>query len=192
MKVVGKIVGVIVLFIGLGYAITYPYELSYSGSDDIILIEDSYSFSTISDIINRKEFKNKVLYIDVSEPFDRSFEKEMKLKYDSFPSLIEEYENKNIVFVYLVRPDSDSRKKEDDFRKWIYGIKYYNLKGYHAIMSPPFYYKLIEDFPEINQNWLLPHNMIVNQDGEIVDRNAPAPNETEKLYPVLNKLLSIN
>lgn len=190
MKPIFKILGIVLFFLAIGYGLTYPYELAYSGSEDIKIIADSYEFSSLKEIIEREEFKNKVLYIDLSEPFDKSDDKEMDLKYQYMPELIKKYGNKAIAFIYLTRPDSDSGQKQDDLRKWIYGIKKYKLKGHHAVMSPAFFNKIIDDFPEIRNNHFLPHYLIVDKNGVVVNRNAPAPYETEKVIQGINKLLN--
>ena len=190
MKTILQIIGIATLFSIVGFGITYPYELSYSGTDSIKLIKNSYEFNSLSEIIERDEFKNKVLYIDLSEPFDISFKNEMELKYSHFPKLIDTYQNKDIEFIYLTRPDSESGLKQDNIRKWIFGIKKYKLRGHHAVMSPVFYKGICNDIPEIEKAHYLPHYLIVDKNEIIVNLNAPAPYEFEKLYPELNQLLN--
>ncbi len=114
MKTILQILGIASFFFLVGYALTYPYELSYKGDDEIILIEDSYEYSSFEEIINREEFKNKVLYITHWEPFDTELipysEKELgefRLKIDSLKSIPNSAEYKRLLQVEkgrLVKP----------------------------------------------------------------------------------------
>jgi hypothetical protein len=71
MKTILQILYIVLFFILIGFALTYPYELSYHGDDEIILLEDSYESSSLEELINRPEFKNNVLYIKIWEPFEQ-------------------------------------------------------------------------------------------------------------------------
>ena len=73
IKTILQILGIASFFIALGYVLTYPYELSYKGDHKVLLIEESYEFSSLDEIINRAEFENKTLYITNWEPFDSRF-----------------------------------------------------------------------------------------------------------------------
>lgn len=174
-----KIIKLILIFGCLGYIITYPYELWYSGTDEIKLISDSDSITSLSKVINHKEFKNKVLYIKIWEPFDDDSDNLSALRY--------KYRNKEIEFLYLSRPDSDSSHDIDELRKWKMALKRLKLKGNHILMWPKFYKSLWEDNPKMNKNFL-PHFLIVNKQGEIVNFNAPSPDKAA-LLSELDQLL---
>ena len=63
-----KIIGIIIFFSVLGYAITYPYKIEYNGDVDIVLIDDVESFKTLENVINYPDLKNSVLYVLVWNP----------------------------------------------------------------------------------------------------------------------------
>ncbi len=69
-KSILQILAIALFFFLIGYVLTYPYELSYHGSDTVVLLEDSYEETSLEGLINRKEFKGKVMYIKIWEPFD--------------------------------------------------------------------------------------------------------------------------
>jgi hypothetical protein len=241
MKIVLKIVGIIIFFSISAYTLTYPYELSYKGTKDIKLIEESYEYTSLEQIINRSEFKDKVLYIRVWEPLEREIcnysLKEQKKQRDSIIKLIEndtldkdittperirnnlflsgkmgivkdvisfeeelkylsemqeDYQSKNIAFVFLTRPVSEFKTKQNDLRKWKAAIKKHKIKGNHFIMSPKLESKLISKIKAIKGNNMVvfPHNFIVDKYKNIVNKNAASPSfEKEILYSELDSIL---
>jgi hypothetical protein len=70
MKIIVQTLIIILLFLISAYVITYPYELSYTGDDEIVLYEESYDCDSIEEIFNRAELKGKKLYVRVYEPFE--------------------------------------------------------------------------------------------------------------------------
>ncbi|GAA3558503.1 hypothetical protein [Snuella lapsa] len=63
-----KIIGIISFFTAIGYALTYPYEVKFNGTDDIVLIEDYSNYNSLDQIINHPKLQNSILYITVWEP----------------------------------------------------------------------------------------------------------------------------
>ncbi len=70
MKTILKIVAIIAFFTATAYALTYPYELAYKGTEDIILIEESYEYTSLEQAINRPKFNGKVLFIRIGYVFE--------------------------------------------------------------------------------------------------------------------------
>lgn len=240
-KKIIQIIGIILFFCVVAYALTYPYELSYSGNEDIKLIEESYEFTSLEQVIDRPEFKGKVLYVRVWEPLEHEFynyqlkkvkggQKDYLLKVieaDALKPYVltskkisgggflsgkraldkdvisfegqlkrlsemeENYKNENIVFVFLTRPDSDFKKKEDDLRKWKAVIKKFKIKGFHFVMCSELEGELVTKIKEIKENrFVFPHNFIIDKQGNIVNNNAASPSfEKEKLYAELDSIL---
>lgn len=89
MKIILKILGIVAFFSLVGYVLTYPYELSYKGSDEIKLIEESYEYTSLEQVINRPEFKDKVLYIKVWEPFRQEYLPYTKKELTAFKTKID-------------------------------------------------------------------------------------------------------
>lgn len=179
MKTLLRISGISLVVFIFGYLLTYPYELHFSGTDEVKLISDSDSITSLTQVINHKEFKNKVLYIKIWEPYDDDTK--------GLSELIKKYKDKDIEFLYLSRPDSDSSHKIDELRKWKMALKRLKLKGNHILMWPTFYKRLWDDNPQMDKNFL-PHFLIVNKKGKIVNFNAPSPDK-ERLFFELDQLL---
>lgn len=89
VKNIVQILGIILFFFLIGYLLTYPYELSYHGSKTVILLEDSYEKTSLEELINRKEFKGKVLYIRIWEPFDNEVKPYTLSELDTFQSRLD-------------------------------------------------------------------------------------------------------
>ncbi len=216
MKIIFKISGIILFFILVGYILTYPYEMSYKGTDEITLLEDSYESTSLEEIINRSEFIGKTLFIHIREPLEREWltpkyirndtnkvttinnekriirskSKPYKYQLKKLSELNNRYKNKDFKLVFLSDSDSDTEKKEDDIRKWKAIIKKYEIAGTHLIMSPELHKKMRAKVKSITGKRFFPHNLIVNKNGEIVNNNAPSPSFFQKkLYAELDSLL---
>lgn len=229
MKTTLQIIAIAFFFSIIGYVLTYPFELSYRGEKGIILIEESHDISSLSELIDRDEFKNKVLYIKIWEPDaseifrytqedlkkltnrEKSFfksntitnDKEHKEfianggllncydpedQYDYQPELINTYKNKDIVFIYLTAFNADFEMKEDKLRRWKSAIKRHKIEGYHIILSYNSFENLKKGIPNLNE-YNLPHNLIVDKKGVIINFNAPNPRDKELLFPELDATL---
>ena len=81
-------------------------------------------------------------------------------------------ETLNMDIVYI------SFDRSEDETKWINTIRENDLKGYHFRLNNTFR----NDLAEIGFAGTLPAYMIVNEKGEIVEKNAFRPSQTEKLY----------
>jgi hypothetical protein len=229
-KNIFQIAGIILFFFLTGFVLTYPYELSYHGNDEIILLEDSYEKTSLEELINRNEFKGKVLYIRIWEPFDTEIkaysEKElatfqsqldtlkdnidsdeykllsMKLKgqivqgvsiedqLNAIEMLLPKYKNDDVAFVYITYPDNNYQNRKDDFRKWKTAVKRYKTPGYHLVMNPELGKQVRRYFTETATKRYLPYYLLVNKQGKIVDYQAPWPQDTALLYPMINQLLA--
>jgi hypothetical protein len=225
-----QILAIVLFFFIVGYVLTYPYELSYHGSETVILLEDSYENTSLEELINRKEFKGKVLYIRIWEPFDTEVkpytDKELKTFKSQLDSLkddtdsdeykllamkvedrivqavsIEEqlnaleiisnkYKNSDVAFIYITDPDNHSESRKNDLRKWKTAVKKYETPGYHMIMNPELVRQIKQHLKERTNNSYLPFFLLANKLGNIVDYQAPWPQDTALLYPQINHLLS--
>ena len=176
-----KIIGIII-FLGVSiYGFKYSYDISFSGNDKIKIIENYESTSSINDIIENPKFKNKVLYIDIWGVYCKPCIKEFKI----LPELKEKYKNDPIEFIYLASPYN----RIDDTQKWKSGIKKYNLQGYNALMSLTFYQDIWKEIPEMKNPFSIPHYLIVDKNGKVINPNAPRPSDKKDLYNELDKLL---
>lgn len=181
MKKTLKIV-VLVIAIGIiGYGIKYLNDTTFSGNDRIKIIENYESISSLNDIINNPDFKNKVLYVDLWGVYCTPCIAE----FEYMPALKEKYKNEDVAFIYLSAPYN----RFDDTQKWKSGIKKYNLEGYNALMSMDFYNEIWKEVPKMKNPFSIPHYLIIDKNGKIINPNAPRPSGKETLYVELDKLL---
>ncbi len=85
--------------------------------------------------------------------------------------------NMEIVYISFDRPEDET--------KWINTMRDKNLQGYHFRINNSFR----KELAEIGFAGSLPAYMIVNEEGEIVEKNAFRPSQTEKLYGQINSVL---
>ena len=89
----------------------------------------------------------------------------------------------NIKMVYI------AFEKSRDREKWLNFIKSYNLKGSHFISNSAFKSDLKRMVNNIDFG--LPRYIIVNSNGEIVEKNAYRPSDKEKLFRQIMKKLNL-
>jgi hypothetical protein len=229
-KKILQILGIILFFFLIGYILTYPYELSYHGSDTVVLLEDSYEVISLEELVNRKEFKGKVLYIRIWEPFDTEYkpytDKELETfrnqldslkentdsnEYKRFAMKIEgrilqkisieeqldaletifcKYKNSDVAFVFITDPDNDFQSRKDDLRKWKLAVKKYETAGYHLIMNPKLAIQTRQHFKKTTNSGALPRYLLADKQGNILNNQAPYPQDTTLLCPQINQLLA--
>jgi thiol-disulfide isomerase/thioredoxin len=85
--------------------------------------------------------------------------------------------NMEIVYISFDYPKDESR--------WIKTIREKNLQGYHFRRNENF----AREFNQIGFSGGLPAYLIVNEKGEVVEKNAFRPSDTEKLYSQINEVL---
>jgi hypothetical protein len=189
MTTISKIIGIISFFSLLGLGLTYPYELSYKGNEDIKIFDKETNLTSINEVIDRPEFKGKVLYITIWEPFEEHYhDQPLALPSKELKAMQARYKGKNLEFVYITRPDSDSKYLEDDLRKWKAAVKTYQFKGNHFYMNPIFYRSLWD--AEGIRNLGLPYYLIADQEGTITNYIAKSPKSNPlSLFRELDMLL---
>ena len=165
----------------MGYAFKYFNDMNFKGNDDIIIIDDHKEIKTLNELISRKEFKDKVLYIDMWGVYCRPCIEEFGYLAD----IKTRYDGMGVSFVYLASP----YKRLDDEQKWKAALKKYDLKGHHVLMGMEFYNGLWKEIPDMDSPYLIPHYLLVDKSGEIVLSNAPRPSEREELFEQIDNLL---
>jgi thiol-disulfide isomerase/thioredoxin len=181
MKKILMIVGLIVITGIVGYWIKYNNDLSFSGTKSIIILNDYDKISSLADLVEREEFENKVLYVDLWGVYCRPCIEEFKYLSD----IKDRYRNKDIEFVYLASPYNHI----NDVQKWKAAVKKYDLKGHNILMCLDFYTEIWEEVPEMKEPFLIPHYLIIDKNKRVIEANAPRPSEKERLYSILDNLL---
>lgn len=108
------------------------YPLTYKGTDEIILMNDS-EYESLQEIINQDQFKGKTIFVDIwgttCAPCIREFDHAKELK--------EKYKGKPVEFLYLGSID-----RIDEQVRWKQIIQDKELKGYHVPINIKLYGKI--------------------------------------------------
>lgn len=79
----------------------------------------------------------------------------------------------------------DKAKDED---KWINDIKYFELDGLHFLASKEFVVDFEKNHSPYQDLIMIPQYMIINEQGEILEKTAPNPSELPKLKELMANL----
>lgn len=159
---------------------------SYSGNQDVVFLENK-TYTSLKDIINRPEFKNKVVYVDIwGTSCPPCFDELQKYS----PLLTNHYKRvDDVVFLYICI----DRHPMPEVR-WKGKVKELTPKGYHVLvrggtdeelsLTKDVFGKLVKGkfFPYI------PFYIIIDKNGHIVGKPSPNPNYAE-LQPDSKALL---
>lgn len=181
IKKISKILAIVISVVVIGYVFKYFNDLNFKGNEDIILIDNYKGIKTLNELISRKDFKGKVLYIDLWGVYCRPCIEEFR----HMPAIRERYDGTGVSFVYLASP----YKRPDDEQKWKAALKKYQLKGHHILMDMEFYNGIWDEVSGMDSPFLIPHYLLVDKNGEIVLPNAPRPSDREKLFKQIDNLL---
>jgi hypothetical protein len=156
----------LLIAIGIGWIVKYIIDTSYNGDDEIVLLNSGKPYTSLQDILNLPEFKNKIVYVDVwgtyCTPCFNEFE-----KYTS--QLTQRYKSAgDIAFLYIC---TDSHPMPE--MRWKDRIKTYRPKGYHVLVESDEEAKLSNEvFGSALEGKYFPYvpcYFIVGKDGKIVD-----------------------
>lgn len=157
-------------------AIVELYKLSNkSFPSGIIILDNEKPINSFQEIV--KHLEGKSFYVDCwatwCSPCRYDFQYNSPLK----AFLMENH----IEMVYIGFDKTVEREK------WSNYIKSFDLKGYHLMSNSA----LISDLERVigDSGFGLPRYIIVNSDGEIVERNAYRPSDGEKLYKQIKQKL---
>lgn len=125
-----------------------------------------------------KENKGKVIYLDFWAPWCQPCRKQMKFSHD----LKKKFENNDVIFIYLCVNSPE--------KKWKEGIATLKLEGQNYLLNNSQHNFLSQEFNISG----IPHYVLVNKNGVIVDKDAKRPelggNVNSKLVSQINNLLS--
>jgi thiol-disulfide isomerase/thioredoxin len=123
-----------------------------------------------------KELEGKVVYVDVWASWCAPCRKEISHS----KKIIKKYENKNLVVIFL--------SIDGDYKKWEKASTKENIKDYKyniGFINMPNSEKL-----KNLRIRSIPHYLIFNKKGDLVNIDAPNPSEKDKLYRELDKYLA--
>gem|GEM_PF-3911845 len=184
MKKIIKSVALVCLFVVIISGVYFVYTIRSSGTSHIHYIEPEDQYQSLREVLRHPELQGKVVYID----FWHTGCSPCLEEFTHMPQLKDQFRQENdLAFLYLGKDRSVPGEK---FR-WKRMIEKKDLKGYHFFMSDELYYQIWDE--EVNDTTLLravPHYLIVNRSGKIINKNAPRPSDPA-LPGVLKEALSV-
>ena len=140
-------------------------------TDKILSDLKFYDNNVLTSIIDK--YPGKVIYIDFWAPSCGPCMGEMKYVNE----LHEKYKNQDIEFVFLANHCTE--------KSWKITIAKKDIKGRHILLDDN-QFKQLSDKLKIAG---IPHYVLIDRNGSIVNSNAPRPSEKEKLTSIIDKLL---
>ena len=153
-----------------------------------LTIDSANVYPTIDKILELKELKNKVVYVDIwgtrCPPCLKEFQE--------LPSLKHRFQNDAVVFLYLCSPYTVKRDKQNE-KLWRELILKNDLKGINILISSECYgngfFEKYKDKYSEKRRYGIPTYLLVDKKGKIRDFDAPRPSKGVVLYDEIQKLL---
>ena len=136
--------------------------------DDYQFLSCDSSFISLTDVT--AQLKGKVVYVDLWATWCGSCLEQFQY----LSALKEKTKDLDIIQLYI------SIDKPELKERWQKSVYHYSLKGSHLLASPKLRESILKEFGNY-----IPHYVIVNKDGLIVEPNAPYPEKTDELYEKL-------
>ncbi len=144
-----------------------------STSVKIIKNDNINSFSELL-----KQFKGQKLYIDLMATWCGPCKREFKYNV-ALQKILEDNSYKKL-YISIDEPD---RKQ-----KWLDMIKYYELNGFHFLFNKNFKDDFAKKYTRDKGYFTIPQYLIVDENGNIVEKDAPRPSESKELKKLLSTL----
>ncbi len=153
--------------------VTYHERIEAPLSDKVKILDGS----TITNFDQlREQLKGQAYYVDLWATWCSPCKMEFKHNVAIDPVL----KNAGYEKLYISIDKASAREK------WIDNIKYFGLEGTHLLASKAF----VEDFATHHslqkEMLIIPQYLIVNQEGEVVSRDAPKPSQSDMLGAALS------
>lgn len=139
------------------------------------ILDKEIQINTFEDLA--LQFSGKAFFIDCWATWCSPCIEEFKY----IEPLKEYLKNNELEMVYI----SFDRNLDDE--KWLSFIKDYNLSGYHMRANEKFRADFVS---EVDWNNRIPVYLIVNENGEIVEKDALCPSEKDRLFKQIETKLS--
>jgi peroxiredoxin len=148
-------------------------ENKWAMPEKIFILDQEQPINSFSELLDR--LPSKAFLIDCWATWCSPCFEEFKYN-DQLKAFLK---SKNMESVYI------SFDQPADESKWLNTIREQNLQGSHCRVND----SLLNELIEIGFEGFLPVYLIVNKDGEVVEKNAFRPSQTEKLYSQINNLI---
>ena len=153
----------------------YPNRIKQPISSKIKFVENSGSINTLKKTIDLTKGKNAYLVFWSDDFSESKRDFNILFKYRPF------FKKHNIDIVYLSLNELTNNENAKDI------IHYYNLEGKHVSVSN----ELLDDIKLKTKMRGYPHYMIINKDGEIVEKEAVFPRRSNHFEKELIKKLAL-
>ncbi len=137
--------------------------------EKIIFVDDYKNIKSMDEFL--KILKGRKIYIDNWTTSCGPCKKEFKFS----PELTRMLNAKNVTMLYI------SHDNDEYENRWLEMIKYYNLKGYHIRATKELQYEL----DSVLNIQGIPHYAIIDENGKIINSDAPRPSEMNELEKIL-------
>ncbi|MEM9673233.1 MAG: TlpA disulfide reductase family protein [Bacteroidota bacterium] len=168
----------VIIFIAsavLNASIPFTQQPNHTNSTTTYLkTEDYNSWNELT-----SEFKGNVVYVDIWATWCKPCIEEF-VHYPEVEGLVK---NQPIKLLFL----SIDRSKHE--KKWRKRIEKYQLEGYHLIANRALQKDLWQHIHQQDTRVPIPRYLIIDQQGKIMDKDAPKPSEREALKAAFDRLI---
>lgn len=178
-----KIMGAVATSVVIIYGSLVAWNLSYSGSETVRFLDRDQVFTSFEEVLSQPELKGKKIYVDFwfssCSPCISAF-RNMEVGKE----LLKE---EGYITLYMGRETSHADSKA----RWLDVIGDYELEGYHVYMSEQLEKEITERGMEKTERWFgYPHYLLINENGEIINWDAPGIVDVELLSESIGQLSS--
>lgn len=139
------------------------------------------SLKNIDELLNREEFKNKVVLVDIWGTWCGPCREEFKY----LKGLKLKLKGEEVVFLYIA-----DEKRSNPENQWKEAARFFELEGYHYLLTPEVSKDLWEKVDPNSNMRIYPTYMIINRNKEVAIPRAHLPSEGDKLYDQIKTILA--
>lgn len=145
-----------------------------ANNEKIKFIENYKSINTFDELI--KTLQDEKVFVDIWGTWCGPCKKEFQQK-DKYVKLLK---SKNITTLYICEGRVSKRKV------WKEMIKFYDLEGYHILANEKLVSDIIDRFGN-NGNFAYPWYLLIDEKGNVVNKQASYPSKTKQLEKEINE-----